>query len=319
MGYYLGIDLGGTNIAVGVMDDTYRFVAEYHTPTLGERGFEAIIADMADAAVKTLEKAQLTLTDIPYVGIGVPSSINPVTKRIVYANNLQWKDDDVIGEFRKHLDIPVYLANDADAAALGEAVAGAAKDYTNVLMLTLGTGVGGSIILNQQIFAGGDGYGCEPGHSTIVMDGRLCTCGRKGCLEAYASVTALIKDTKEAMKAHPDSLMHQIAEKVGKVNGKTSFDAAKQGDKAAIEVVEHYIHYLSVGISSLETVFRPEVIILGGGVANQGDYLIEPIKHKVHTMSLSAENTPAIPVLHAILGNNAGIIGAALLGKKEFS
>lgn len=319
MGYYLGIDLGGTNIAVGVIDDAYRFAAEYNTPTLGDRGFETIIADMADAAVKALKKANLTLDDIPYVGIGVPSSINPVTNRVVYANNLQWKDDDVIGEFRKHLDIPVFLANDADAAALGEAMAGAAKDYTNVLMLTLGTGVGGSIIFNKQIFAGGDGYGCEPGHSTIVMDGRPCTCGRKGCLEAYASVTALIKDTKEAMEAHPESLMHKIAEKAGRVNGKTSFEAAKQGDRAALEVVENYIHYLSVGISSLETVFRPEVVILGGGVANQGDYLIEPVKQKVYDMSLSAENTPEIPILHAVLGNGAGIIGAALLGKKDFS
>ena len=286
MGYYLGIDLGGTNIAVGVMDDTYRFLSEYHTPTLGERGFEAIIADMADAAVKALEKAGLTLKDIPYVGIGVPSSINPETNRVVYANNLQWKDDDVVGEFQKHMDIPVFLANDADAAALGEAIAGAAKDYTNVLMLTLGTGVGGSIILDKQIFPGGDGYGCEPGHTTIVMDGRPCTCGRKGCLEAFASVTALIKDTKEAMEAHPDSLMHQVAWAAGKVNGKTSFDAAKQGDQAALQVVENYIHYLAVGISSLETVFRPEAVILGGGVANQGDYLIEPVKRKVYELSL---------------------------------
>lgn len=315
MGYYLGIDLGGTNIAVGVMDETYRFVAEYRTLTLKERGFEAIIADMADAAAKALQKANLALKDIPYVGIGVPSGINPVTNRVVYANNLQWKDDDVIGEFRKHLDIPVYLANDADAAALGEAIGGAAKGYSNVLMLTLGTGVGGSFILNKQIYAGGDGYGCEPGHTTIAMDGRPCTCGRNGCLEAYASVTALINDTKEAMEKHPDSLMHQVAKKARKVDGKTSFDGAKQGDKTALGVVENYIHYLSVGISSLETVFRPEVVILGGGAANQGDYLIAPVRRKVYEMSLSQENTPEIPILHAILGNDAGIIGAAILGE----
>lgn len=319
MGYYLGIDLGGTNIAVGVIDDSCRFVAEYHTPTLGERGFEAIIADMADAAMKALKKADLTLNDIPYVGIGVPSSINPETNRVVYANNLGWKDDDVVGEFKKHLDIPVFLANDADAAALGEAIAGAAKDYKNVLMVTLGTGVGGSIIFDKEIFAGGDGYGCEPGHTTIVMDGRPCTCGRKGCLEAYASVTALIKDTKEAMEAHPESLMHQMAAEAGKVNGKTCFDAAKKGDKTALLVVENYIHYLAVGISSLETVFRPEVVLLGGGVANQGDYLIEPVKKKAYEMSLSPENTPEIPILHAVLGNDAGIIGAAFLGRKNFS
>lgn len=314
MGYYLGIDLGGTNIGVGIIDETYRFVAEYSTFTQSERGFGPIIADMAGAAVKALEEAGLTVNDIPYVGIGVPSSINPVTNRVVYANNLQWKDEDVIGEFRKHLDIPIFLANDADAAALGEAVAGAAKAYTNVMMLTLGTGVGGSIILDKHIFAGGDGYGCEPGHSTVVMDGRRCTCGRKGCLEAYASVTALIQDTRAAMEKTPHSLMHQAAAAAGRVDGRTSFDAAKQGDEAAMEVVKNYIHYLAVGISSFETLFRPEVVLLGGGVANQGDYLIEPLRKKVHAMGLSPENTPEIPILHAVLGNNAGIIGAALLG-----
>lgn len=304
---------------MGVIDETYHFVSEYHTFTLGKRGFKAIIADMAAAAVKALEKADLTLKDIPYVGIGVPSSINPVTGRVVYANNLQWKDEDVVGEFRKHLDIPVYLANDADAAALGEAIAGAAKDYGNVMMLTLGTGVGGSVIFDKKIFAGGDGYGCEPGHSMIVMDGRLCTCGRKGCLEAYASVTALIRDTEAAMEETPDSLMHEVAANAGKVNGRTSFDAAKRGDKAAIEVVKNYIIYLAVGISSFETLLRPEAVLLGGGVANQGDYLIEPLKKKVHAMGLSPENTPEIPILHAVLGNDAGIIGAALLGRSDDS
>lgn len=315
MAYYLGIDLGGTNIAVGVIDENCQFISDYHTPTLPLRGFQAVVGDMADAALKALAKAGLHLSDLDYIGIGIPSSINPNNHHAVYANNLDWKDADVIGEFQKHIDIPVFLANDADAAALGEAIGGAAKDYDNMMMLTLGTGVGGSIVLNKKLFLGGDGYGCEPGHSTIVMEGRPCTCHRRGCLEAYASVTALIQDTKQAMDADPGSLMHEIAAEMGAINGRVAFAAAKRNDPAATTVIENYIHFLAIGISSFETLFRPQVIILGGGISNQGDCLLAPLKQVVSTMELAPGITPEIPIIQAQLGNNAGIIGAALLGR----
>ncbi|MEM1483512.1 ROK family protein [Oscillospiraceae bacterium PP1C4] len=315
MKYYLGIDLGGTNIAVGIIDENYKFVAEHETPTLGCRPFEIIVADMADAAKKALENAGLTTKDIEHVGIGAPSTVDPTTRHLVFANNLNWVDVDVIGEFKKHMDVPVYLANDADCAAYGEALAGAAKDYTNVMMLTLGTGVGGGIILDKKIFLGGNGHGSEPGHSTLVMDGEPCTCGRRGCLEAYASVTALIRDTIRAMAADPTSVMHEMCgDDMRKVNGRTAFDAAKKGDKTGLEVVENYRHYLAVGISSFITLFRPEVIILGGGVCNEGEYLLEPLRKEVNATAYAADLMPETPIIKAALGNNAGIIGAAFLG-----
>ncbi len=316
-GYYLGIDLGGTNIAVAVMDENYKFVGKYKTPTNARRSFEEIVADMADAAKKAVADAGLTLEDVLHVGIGVPSTIDPDTRNVVFANNLGWKDLDIIGEFKKHIDLPIYVANDADCAAYGEAIAGAAKDYKNVLMLTLGTGVGGGIIMDNKIFTGGNGHGCEPGHTTIVMDGMTCTCGRKGCLEAYASVTGLIRDTICAIVSYPDSIMYNLCDgDMNKVNGRTAFDAAKQGDKPAQEVVDNYIHYLAVGLSSFVTCLRPQVILLGGGVSNEGENLLAPLRQKVYEMAYAGDLMPNTPVLRATLGNDAGIIGAAFLGKQ---
>lgn len=316
MNYYLGIDLGGTNIAVGVIDENYKFVARHSVPTLARRPFEAVIKDMAEAAKEVLRMAGLNETDISYVGIGAPSTIDPNNGHIVFANNLGWKDADLVGEFKKHWDIPVKIANDADCAALGEAYAGAAKEFDNVLMLTLGTGVGGSFIIDKKIYLGGNGYGCEPGHTTLVYNGVTCTCGRKGCLEAYASVTALIRQTIEMMASYPTSLMYEICgNDIRRVNGKTSFDAAKRGDEAGLRVVENYVSYLAAGISSMITAFRPGVVILGGGVSNQGDYLIDPVRRLIRETSYASELMEPPEILKAELGNDAGIIGAALLGK----
>ncbi len=313
---YLGIDLGGTNIAVGVIDENCRFVAKHSVPTQGRRSFGAIVADMAQAARKAVDMAGLSQRDIDYVGIGAPSTIDPHNGHVVFANNLGWKDADIIGEFRKNWDIPVKVANDADCAALGEAYGGAAKEFDNVLMLTLGTGVGGSFIINKKIYLGGNGYGCEPGHTTLVYNGVRCTCGRKGCLEAYASVTALIRQTIEMMASYPTSRMYEMCNNdIRQVDGRTAFEASKQGDEAALRVVENYVSYLAAGISSLVTTFRPGVVILGGGVSNQGDYLIDPVRQLVHETCYASDLIEPPEIFRASLGNDAGIIGAALLGK----
>ncbi len=313
--YYLGIDLGGTNIAAAVIDEAYNFIAEHKNPTLGRRPFEEVVADMARTGYQTLEKAGLPLSALEHVGIGVPSNVNPHNKHVVFANNLNWTDKDVVGEFKKHMNAPTYIANDADCAAYGEALAGAARDYNSVLMLTLGTGVGGGIILDKKIFLGGNGFGCEPGHMIMMADGQRCTCGRKGCLEAYASVTALIRDTVCAMAANPGSIMHQICGgDMTRVSGRTAFDAAKKGDAAGSLVVQNYIHYLAVGISSYIIVLRPEVIILGGGVCNEGDYLLAPLREQVYSLLYAADLIPQTPIIRAALGNDAGIVGAAFLG-----
>lgn len=312
MKYYLGIDLGGTNIATGVLDESYHFLAHHNVSTLGTRPFEVVVRDMATAAQEVLAKAGLTEEDIDYVGIGAPSTIDPNTRHVVFANNLGWKDADLAGEFRKSWNIPVRIGNDADCAALGEALAGSAKDYDSMMLLTLGTGVGGSFILNKKIYLGGNGYGCEPGHSVLVYNGALCTCGRRGCLEAYASVTALIQQTIEMMAAYPRSLMRELCENdLRKVSGRTAFDAAKKGDEAALRVVENYVNYLSAGIVSLVTSFRPAVVLLGGGISNEGDYLLEPVRRLVRETLYNADLIEAPAILRASLGNDAGIIGAA--------
>lgn len=315
MKYYLGIDLGGTGIKAAVIDEEYHIMSTYKTPTLASRPFEEIVDDMGMAAEKALAAAGISLEQLEHVGIGVPSTLYPDTRNIVYANNLNWRNCDLVGEFRKHLDLPTHIANDADCAAYGEVLAGVASAYNSVMMITLGTGVGGGIIWDKKIFLGGTGYGSEPGHTFIAIDGEPCTCGQRGCLEAYASVTALIRDTKRAMEAHPESLLHRLCEHdPDKVNGRTAFDAARCGDEAGKTVVDNYINYLSVGIASFITLLRPEAIIVGGGVADEGEFLLVPLRRLVSQKVYASDLLPETPIICANLGNDAGLVGAAFLG-----
>ncbi len=317
MTYYLGIDLGGTKIAAGVIDSNGKIIARQNISTRPPYDVEFVMKNMADAAVMALRKAGLSARDIDSVGIGVPSTVNPVTHNVVFANNLRWKDVDVAGHFRKFLNIPVMVGNDADCAALGENIAGAARNFDYVLMLTLGTGVGGGIVINHKIFSGGNGFGCEPGHTTIVMDGEPCTCGRRGCLEAYASLTALVRDTIRAIGTYPDTIMRKMCgNDLNRVDGRLAFEAAKQNDRAALEVVHNYEHYLAVGISSLSTLLRPQAVILGGGISNQGEYLIAPIREEMNQTIYANDLIPSPLIMRAELGNDAGMIGAAFLAMK---
>ncbi|MEA5003355.1 MAG: ROK family protein [Christensenella sp.] len=316
MKYYLGIDLGGTNIAAGVVDENYNIVARHSIPTGAHRSFEEIVADMARAAKEVAEKAGLPLSAFTSLGVGSPSCINPKTGLLTFANNMGWRNVPIIEELKKHIDLPVLVYNDADCAALGEALAGAAKGYQNVLMITLGTGVGGGMILDGRIFKGADGAGFEPGHTVIVYDGVMCTCGKKGCLESYGSATGLINQTKVAMQAHPQSLMHEFCgHDLSKVDGRTAFESAKQGDKAAQDVVDQYISYVAVGIGNLSTVLRPEIVIVGGGICNQKECLLDPLNEKLQDYVFGASDIGAPEAVAATLGNDAGIIGAALLEK----
>lgn len=315
MKYYLGIDLGGTNIATGVVDEKYRIVEKYSTPTLHRRSFEDVVKDIVKAGQTVLEKAGLSQSDIEYVGVGVPSTIDQSTQRVIYANNLDWHNKDFVGEFQKKWDIPVLVANDADVAVCAEVLAGAGVPYDNILMLTLGTGVGGGIVFKKELFTGGDGYGNEAGHTILVAGGEPCTCGRKGCFEAYGSVTALIRDTIRAMADYPQSKMRELCGgDISRVNGRTAFDAAKLGDKAGELVVDQYITYLAEGISSLVILLRPEAVLLGGGICNEGDTLFIPLREKVDGLVYGSDLIGTPPILKAELGNDAGIIGAALLG-----
>ena len=285
MKYSIGVDLGGTNIAVGIVDESYQIIKKGSVPTLAQRGPEPIIHDMAELCKKLLAECNIAIADVAGAGIASPGTVNPDTGVVEYANNIKFSDFPLVKLFSKEMGIPeskIKIGNDANLAALGEAVAGAAKGSKSSVMITLGTGVGGGVILDGVVLTGCAYGGAELGHMVIEKDGRQCSCGRKGCLEAYCSATALVKLTKEKFEVSPDSLMREMCENdINRVGGKTAFAAMKKGDKAGAEVVETYLSYLACGVANLINIFQPEVFTIGGGVSGEGDNLIVPLKEKV--------------------------------------
>ena len=318
MKYYVGIDLGGTNIVAGVVDEKYNIIAKASTKTNCPRPEKEIAEDMAKMAVEAVKNADLTLDDIEWIGIGTPGIANSSTGVIEYSNNLGFKDTPMvkyITEFIGREDTPVFIENDANAAAYGEYVAGAAKGAKNAVCITLGTGVGGGIIIDGKIYAGSNFAGAEIGHTVIEVDGAQCSCGRKGCFEAYSSATGLIRMSKEAMEQFPESIMNKMAAEKGKVTARTSFDAMRAGDKAAKDVVDKYIKYLAAGITNTINIFQPDVLCIGGGVCNEGDPLLLPVKDLVKKEVYTRNSPKNCEIVIAKLGNDAGIIGAAFLGR----
>ncbi len=319
--YTIGVDLGGTNIAVGLCDENLTIVDKGSVPTLADRDGELIVADMAKLAKTIIERNGLTVADIDYVGIASPGSANTETGIIEYANNLHFENFPIAELFKKYFPIEkVYVANDANAAALGEALAGAAKGTNSSVMITLGTGVGGGVVLDGKIFAGGvNCAGTELGHTVIVARGRPCSCGRLGCWEAYSSATALTAMTKEKMeelkiKGIP-SLLFDEEKASGKVSARTAFNAMKRGDRYGKEVVDEYIFYLAEGITNMINIFQPEVLSIGGGVCNEKEYLTKPLLEIINVDQYTRTNSKKTKVVTAALGNDAGIIGAAGLGR----
>ena len=315
MKYTIGVDLGGTNIAVGIVNENYEIVKKGSVPTLAQRGPEAIVHDMAELCKKLLAECEISMADLTGAGIASPGTVNPVTGVVEYANNIKFSDFPLVELFSKEMEMPaenVKIGNDANLAALGEAVAGAAKGSNSSVMITLGTGVGGGVILDGKVLTGCAFGGAELGHAVIEMNGKQCSCGRKGCFEAYCSATALVKLTKEKFEANPDSLMHEMCEgDVNRVGGKTAFAAMKKGDKAGTEVVEEFISYLACGVANYINIFQPDVLTIGGGVSGEGDNLLVPLREKVCKETYSKDNTLKTDLRSATLGNDAGIIGAA--------
>lgn len=309
--YRIGIDLGGTNIAVGIVNENYEIVAQHSVPTGAERPASEVIADMAGAVETVLAKAGLTVGDCESMGIGSPGTCDSENGVVVRAYNLNWFDVPVCRMLEERFHIPVRLSNDANCAALAETVAGAARGCRNMVLITLGTGVGGGIIIDGKIHAGMRSAGAELGHILLVLDGEPCTCGRRGCWEAYASATALIRQTKEAAKKNPASLLAKIPAE--EITGRTVFDAADQGDAVAEEVIGRYCVYIAAGFTDLVNALAPEMILLGGGISRQGERILAPIRAYVAD-NCFGQHEGAIPVIQAAqLGNEAGIIGAAAL------
>ena len=308
----IGIDVGGTNLKAGLVDQSGTILAVERTP-LDFRGPESFADTLASLAKAVMASGGAAAQDVEYVGIGIPGAV--AGGDILYTANIPMKNVPLEKLFRQHLDLPVLLGNDADCAAVGEWSCGVGRGTKHFIVITLGTGVGGGMILNGKLYSG-CGAGGEVGHIVVQKDGVPCNCGRRGCWEAYASATGLIRETTEAMKAHPESLLHQVAAQNGAVDGRTSFQAAEQGDETALAVCRSYAEYLASGLTDLVNILHPEAVALGGGVAAAPEYLLLDPVREIVARECYARHVGQVPhIVRAELGNDAGIIGAAMLGR----
>ena len=309
---YLGIDLGGTNVAAAVVEETGDIVGRASLPT--PRGIGAVADCMAQAARAAAKDAGVALEAVASIGVGAPGSIQPDTGVVKYWSNLDFENVPLAELLGARLGRPVLLENDANAAALGEYAAGAGRGSASMVAVTLGTGVGGGAVLNGKLYTGFNYAGLEVGHFVIQYDGRPCTCGRMGCFEAYCSATALIKRTRAVMQERRDSKLWALAGgSLEGVTGRTPFDAAAQGDPAARMVLDEYMGYLGCGVTSLVNIFQPEVFCIGGGPSAQGETLLAPLREILDREDYARNQTRRTKLVRATLGNDAGLIGAALL------
>lgn len=298
--YHLGLDVGGTNLAAAIYDNDYKQLSYRSIPAGAGRNWQAITGDMAAISKAVIQDAGIDIRDVECWGIGMPSCIDTRTGLLVNAHQFGWKNVPIQEWLKPLLPLSVRIENDANCAAYGEALAGAAKGRSNAVMLTLGTGVGSGIIIDGHIFKGADGMGAEIGHSTLVRDGRPCACGRKGCIEAYCSATALTVRGKEILG---DTC----------TDAKFIFSLAKDGNDKATALIDEYAGYLAASLSSIVTIFRPEILILGGGVADAGDFLLDKVNALLPEATYNGVSTGVPPIVRATLGNDAGLIGAAFL------
>ena len=311
--YYLGIDLGGTNVAAAVVDEEGVILGKASLPTPRDVPAYQVADQMAAASAAAVEKAGLSMGDIASVGIGSPGTIEPDTGVIRYWSNLDFRNVPLASLVEERLHKDIYLENDANAAALGEFAAGAARGSSSMVAITLGTGIGGGAVLGGKLYTGFNYAGMEVGHFVIEHGGRQCTCGRKGCFEAYCSATALIKRTRQVMEEHRDSKLWELAGTLEGVNGRTPFDAAALGDAAGGMIIDEYVDYLGCGVASLVNIFQPEVFCIGGGPSAQGETLMAPVRYILNREDYARNSVHRTRLVRAALGNDAGIIGAALL------
>jgi glucokinase len=317
--HYLGIDLGGTNIAAGILDENMKMIRKGSTPTGRDRHYSEIIRDMALLALKLLDETGLSEKGIPYIGIGSPGIADRENGILLFNGNLRFKHVPIRQEMQKSISLPVYLENDANCAALAEGLVGAARDVEDSITVTLGTGIGGGIILGNKIFTGFNGMAGEIGHIVIGQGGEKCTCGRDGCWEAYASATALIRQTRRAAQADPGSAIHRLVQgNLDNISAKTAFDAMREGDPTGMKVVKQYIRYLAEGVADMINIFQPSKIVIGGGISKEGETLLRPLREAVRELSFfGSGNVPQTRIVCAETGNDAGIIGAAVLGMQK--
>ena len=311
---FVGIDVGGTNLKAGLVDNEGHLLAAARRPLSGFTGAEDFAADLAELVLQAAKEGGVGVEALESVGIGLPGAVDGGS--ILFTTNIPMEHVPLAELFRRHLDVPVYLGNDADCAAVGELFCGAGRGCQDFVVVTLGTGIGAGIILGGKLRGGL--ASSEAGHMVIQQGGEQCNCGRRGCWERYASATALIQQTRAAMEAHPESGLYQAAEALGTVDGRTAFQAALTGDETAVAVCRQYVEYLADGTASLINILRPEAVAIGGGVAAAPEaLLLEPLREIVGREAYGRHGGRVTRVLRAELGNDAGIIGAALLAKVQ--
>lgn len=314
--YFLGIDLGGTSIKVGIVDSDNKIVAKHSLTTDAAQGNERIVSDIALVCRECAEKAGIGFDEVSAIGIGVPGTVSRGGK-VLLAPNIFMHDFDICSALSAKLEKPVFALNDANAATLAEARLGAGADFSDVVMLTYGTGVGMGIVIGGKLFEGAHGCAGEVGHMTTVFGGLPCNCGSVGCYEKYSAATALGAQTRATMRENEDSLMWDICGgDIEKAGARTPFLAAAQGDAVAASVVDSFTSHMAAGIANVCNILDPEAVIIGGGLSNEGEGLVIPVAQKVHASVMTAKSGADLPVIkRAVLGNDAGLLGAALYAK----
>ena len=318
--YAFGVDVGGTTVKLGLFNEEGQVLDKWEIPTVKDNGGERVLPDIAASIKNKMQEKNITAAELVGVGIGAPGAVNADGYMVNGAVNIGWGSFDLAETLKKELDLPVTVkaGNDANVAALGEMWQGGGKGYSSLVAVTLGTGVGGGIIIDGKIYSGFNFAGGELGHVVIVKDGRQCGCGRRGCWETYSSATGLTNMTREkvtelSIKGIP-SVMVDEWKSTGKVTARTAFDGMRRGDKAASEVVDTYISYLACGIANMINIFQPEVLSIGGGICNEKHYLLDPLQAIVDREQYTRDDTHKTVVKIAEMGNDAGIVGAAGLG-----
>ena len=312
---YIGVDLGGTGIKAGVVDEKGNILAKDSCPTGVERGYAAVIEDIAKLAIRVASRAVNDMSDVKAIGIGLPGIYVPATGRVPFCTNLGWHDVPLLDEMHKYTDLPVFADNDATVAGLAESVAGVSAGSSVSVFITLGTGVGGGIIINGKAYSGPHGVASEVGHMITVAGGELCTCGNRGCWERYSSATAIIREGRKYAKLHPDCAIAKAVDgDLDKIEARTIIDLAKAGDGPADALFDKYVDHLCVGLVNIINLYDPEIIALGGGVSHAGQFLLDRVRAKMPEL-VFYKDMPYARIELAKLGPDAGIIGAAMLGR----
>ncbi|MEM1486347.1 ROK family protein [Oscillospiraceae bacterium PP1C4] len=305
MSYRIGIDIGGTNLVVGLVDENFAIVDEISAPTPASRNPN----DVVEALIKLLEK--MPCKDVSTIGIGSPGVVDKPTGTMICDNTIDWNNFALGKIIAQAVGIPTFVDNDANCAALGEYAADKTKGYSSMVFITIGTGVGSGVIINDKLLTGAHYCAPEFGHTTYIAKGEPCNCGRTGCYECYASFTALIRDANRLADKSPECQLAKLRS-IAPLSGKQIFDCAHSGDETALELVAQFIDYIADGVVNLNNIFDPEVIVIGGGIAKQGDFVIKQVQAKLEKERF-CKLQPMPLVKMAILGNDAGVIGAAML------